>query len=321
MSNEQIVRQHIDDIFDQYTLHFLAYQGGSGGEFLISKIQQYSEIYNTNTTSTTVESTNRTILQMNHFLSIIYFSRLHTGNLNDIKDLIFTELSRIANGNVDSIISMIDSTKSIIVPNKANLCKLHLTSNSYFNKENTWSIYIDNKESFEYVCKLRYLKVFKNKWEIPSIVDNYKINFWQLGDKLDLLDKFSACTQHRCITEIEEIYVACMFIDHVFHDFDSIDDLLLVPADELYLRYSKDLDDTYENRKDFLNDSTVATNRIHYSKIFEAGYLEDMFKITDSNFRRDLLEWHNKNMDNVSLLDKKSYSFISSSPTYSFQSV
>jgi hypothetical protein len=321
MITEQAVRQCITDIFDQYTLHYLAYQGGSGGEFLISKIRQYSEIYNTKNTSSTVESTNRTILQMNHFLSVIYFSRLHNGNLRDIKDLIFTELSRIANGDLNLVLSMIDSTNSILIPNKANLCKLHLTSNSYFNKENTWSMYIDNKDSFDYVNKLRYLKVFKNKWTIDKIIDNYKINFWKLSDKLDILDKFATWANNKGINEIEEIYIACMFIDHVFSDFENFEKLLSVPADELYLQYSSDLDDSYENRKDFMEETTANTNRIYYSKLLDKGYLEDMFKISNSDFRKDLLEWHDKNMNNVMLLDKKTYSSTSSSPTYSFQSV
>jgi hypothetical protein len=302
MINEQIARQHIDNIFDQYNLHFLAYQGGSGGEFLISKIRQYSEIYSTDNTSLTVESMNRTILLMNHFLSIIYFSRLNTGNLNDIKDLIFTELCRVANGDLNAVVSMIDDTTSILVPNKPNLCKLHLTSNSYFNKENTWSVYIDNKDSYDYISKLRYLKVFKNKWSIDKIVDNYKINFWKLGDKLELLDQFSNWAQYKGITEVEEIYVACMFLDQVFSDFKNFNELLAVPADELYLQYATDLDDSYENRKDFLDSATVNTNRIYYSKILDNGYLEDMFKINDSNFRKDLLEWHHKNLGAVTKL-------------------
>ena len=302
MINEQIVRQRIDDIFDQYTLRYLAYQGGSGGEFLISKIRQYSEIYNTDNTSMTVESMNRTILLMNHFLSIIYFSRLHDGNLTDIKDLIFTELCRVADNDLNRVIPMIDDTKSILITNKPNLCKLHLTSNSYFNKENTWSIYIDNNDSYDYISKLRYLKVFKNKWSIDKIVDNYKINFWKLGNKLDMLDQFSTWTLNNGITEIEEIYIACMFLDQVFSNFKNFEELLSVPADELYLQYATDLDDSYDNRKDFLDNATVNTNRIYYSKLLDNSYLEDMFKINDSNFRKDLLEWHHKNLDAVSKL-------------------
>lgn len=298
--NDIQLKQYIDDIFNQYSLHYLAYNGGSGGEFLITKLRQYSNIYKTEVDVLTLDKTNRTILHVTPFLSAIGFSRIDNGDLKDIKNLIYKELYRVANGNFDDALSIINFTRTMLVSDKPNLCKLHLTTNSYFNKSNTWSIFIDNKENYKYINKLRFLKVFNNKCSLTSIADTYKMNFWKLTDKLELLDNFITWATSVGINEIEEIYIACLMSDYIFPDFTDFKELLSVPTKDLYFKYINYLDGPYENNTQFFHDTTINTNRIYFSKLFEKGYLEEMFQITDDNFSKELLEWHHKNLDAVS---------------------
>lgn len=303
MITEQQLKQQINDIFDQYALNYLAYNGGSGGEFLITKLRQYSNIYKTDADALILDKTNRTILHVTPFLSTIGFSRIDNGNLEDIKNLIFNELLRISAGDLNEAIKIINDTRPMLITDKPNLCKLHLTTNSYFNKTNTWSIFIDNKESYNYINKLRFLKVFNNKSSVDSIVDTYKINFWKLGSKLTILDEFAAWATGVGITEIEEIYISCIFSDLIFPDFKDFKELLSISSNELYCKYIHCLDGPYENNIQFFHDTTVNTNRIYYSKLFEKGYLEEMFQITDNSFSKDLLEWHHTNLEAVSKSD------------------
>ena len=301
--NDIQLKQYIDDIFNQYPLHYLAYNGGSGGEFLITKLRQYSNIYKTEVDVLTLDETNRTILHVTPFLSAIGFSRIDNGDLKDIKNLIYNELYRVANGNFDNAISIINSTQTMLVRDKPNLCKLHLTTNSYFNKSNTWSIFIDNKESYKYINKLRCLKVFNNKCSLSSLADTYKMNFWKLADKLELLDNFIAWATSVGINEVEEIYIACLMSGYIFPDFKDFKELLSVPTKDLYFKYINYLDGPYENNIQFFHDTTINTNRIYFSKLFEKGYLEEMFQVTDDNFSKELLDWHHKNLDAVSKSD------------------
>ena len=301
--NDIQLKQYIDDIFNQYPLHYLAYNGGSGGEFLITKLRQYSNIYKTEVDVLTLDETNRTILHVTPFLSAIGFSRIDNGDLKDIKNLIYNELYRVANGNFDNAISIINSTQTMLVRDKPNLCKLHLTTNSYFNKSNTWSIFIDNKESYKYINKLRFLKVFNNKCSLSSLADTYKMNFWKLADKLELLDNFIAWATSVGINEVEEIYIACLMSGYIFPDFKDFKELLSVPTKDLYFKYINYLDGPYENNIQFFHDTTINTNRIYFSKLFEKGYLEEMFQVTDDNFSKELLDWHHKNLDAVSKSD------------------
>lgn len=302
MITEEQIKQYINAIFEQYPLHYFAYNGGSGGEFLITKLRQYSNIYKTDADAFTLNATNRTILQVTPFLSAIGFSRLDDGNLDDIKNLIFSELFRVSEGDLHKVVEIINSTRRMLVTNKPNLCKLHLTTNSYFNKSNTWSIFIDNKESFNYINKLRFLKVFNNKCSLDLIVNTYKMNFWKLGSKLNTLDEFAAWAKSIGINEIEEIYIACMMSDYIFPDFKDFKELLSIPTTELYYKYINYLDGPYENNIQFFHKTTINTNRIYFSKLFEKGYLEEMFQITNDEFHKDLLEWHHKNLDAVSKL-------------------
>jgi len=303
MITEQQLKQQINDIFAQYQLHYLAYNGGSGGEFLITKLRQYSNIYKTDADALRLDENNRTILHVTPFLSAIGFSRLDNGNIEDIKNLIFKELLRVSAGDLNEAIKIINGTRPMLVTDKPNLCKLHLTTNSYFNKTNTWSIFIDNKESYTYINKLRFLKVFNNKSSVDSIIDTYKMNFWKLGSKLTILDEFSTWSKSVGITEIEEIYIACMMSNYIFPDFKNFKELISSTTTELYCKYINYLDGPYENNIQFFHDTTVNTNRIYYSKLFEKGYLEEIFQITNDEFSKDLLEWHHKNLNAVSSLD------------------
>lgn len=296
MNNLEEIKQHVDNIFNDYVLHYLSYEGGSGGEFLVTKLRQYAPAYRTENTSTYLNNSNKTILAINHLLTVIYFSRLDNGNLQDIKDLIIKELCRIANNDPAEVIKLIESTRDILTTDYANLCKLHLTKNSYFDQSNTWTLYVDCQNSFNYIKRLRFLKVFNNKWEVDLILDNYKINYWKDAEKIHILDNFTTWIKNKGIKELEEIYVPCIFYENISNDFKSYDQLLSITPTELYKRYSETLDSTYELKKDFYDETSANTNRINISRLFEKNYLEDFFQITDSNFRADLLEWHVKNL-------------------------
>jgi len=292
---EREIKQLIDGIFSDYTLHFLAYAGGSGGEFLISKLREYSPIYRTKPESSYISGSNKTILNMNQFLTVIYFSRLDDGNLEDLKNLLLTEILRMGDGDIDKTRSLVESTRNLLNKNKPNLCKLHLTSNSYFDKTNTWSLYVDNANSFNYINRLRFIKVFKNKWSIDQIVENYKINY-KKKDKLHLLDDLAIWASDKGISELEEIYLPCIFIDNIYKNFKNYDELMSHSPDMLYKTYHKELDLTYEAKENFYSDMSAKSNKIYFSRLLEPGYLESIFDITDPGFRKDLIGWHENNL-------------------------
>jgi len=299
MITEESIRKNIDSIFNEYKLHYISYDGGSGGEFLIAKLRQYSPLYKTNIEYEYYDNNNRTRLPISDFFAILSFSRINNGNLNDLKDLIFRGLYRKSNCNLETVSEMVDYARTLLVKDQPNLCKLHLTSNIYFDKSNTWTIHIDGEEWFDYTKKLRYFKVFEQVSKLKHAINNNKANFWN-SPSLSVLDEFNLWAQNKGITEIKEMYMACIMMPEIFKNFSSFEELLNTPSRDLYMTYRSLLDKNYNRKKVFYEEISKNTNRILFSRFFEPGYLEDMFSITDPNFRKELITWHENNLKLIS---------------------
>ena len=77
----------------------------------------------------------------------------------------------------------------------------------------------------------------------------------------------------------------------------SLDDIFLKTPKELFETYQRFLNPEWPMRYNYMLTSIRdRVNHINYSNMYVAGYLEDMFDISSSEFHDKLIEWHENNL-------------------------
>jgi len=285
--------------------HWLQFPGGSGGEFFAKVISQYSPLYESIENITVVNNDNRTIIELPKFFKMMASIPAESGSLDDLCRGILR----------DSEILRLDLDKELIlaenfIKDKNYLLRIHYTVNEYFNSNNSFAILPDDKRWLEYTSILKVIKAggYKINYDLASMYfDEFTIKRNTDRTPYDNALKWMLDNNHaeiyfghiNCIEYMDEIGsyhdVFSMSLTDIYHFFNNKIKTTHVPWSPVY--HLGFIEDT----KNLIGDKFPI---IEYTKIFTPGYLEGFFKITDSNFNKELVNWHEKNL---SLM--KSYGF------------
>lgn len=280
------------------TQHWLQFPGGSGGEFFALLISKYSPIYESLTNITTVNSDNRTLIDLPKFFKMMASVPALDGNMTNLCEGIIRD-SKILRLDLDKELSIAEK----FIKNKKYLLRIHYSFNDYFNKQNTFAIIPDSLLWLEYTSIMCVIKAggYKINHELASMYfDEYTIKRGTDRKKYD--DALSYMIQNnqreiyfghiQCIEYMNEIggykEVFAMSLKDIYDFFEDKIKKVEVPWCQVYHT------DFIHQTQDLL---TNRMNIIDYTKIFEKGYLENMFDIIDPGFHTELIAWHNKNVD------------------------
>ena len=265
--------------------HFLMYRGGSGGEFLISKIYQYSEKYkNANPNQWSITDVNKTKIRHPEFFELLLkIPQENKGAFNyllkhDISDEIIDQAEEYLENCGDS----------------TPLFRCHYINNSHFLSK-SFLVYLDEERWFDYSGLLVSLK---NKYTAEQVVATLEYHKSRYGtvdcDIADVSKNIIDFMNSSDMDKIHELYIYCLGISRITNNLSFFDILNMSPA-ELYFKYKAAVMMDYTA---YRNDAVQKSvhKLISYSKYFDRGYLEDMFEISSTVFHDELIGWHENNL-------------------------
>ena len=287
------------------TQDWLQFPGGSGGEFFALHISKYSPIYENLTHLTTVNSENRTVIELPKFFKLMASVPAMTGNLDDLYTGIIHD-AKILRLELDKELDIAEK----FIKDKKYLLRVHYSVNEYFNKQNSFAIIPDNELWLEYSSLMRVIKAcsYKLDYNLASMYfDEYTSKSGRDRQKYDDALKWMLNNNQ---TEIYFGHIYCIeYLDEI-GSYKDIFTMSLVDIYNFFLNKIKKvhLPSCPVYHANFIQDSTTMltdnVNIIEYTKIFNKGYLENMFNINNPEFHQELLSWHTTN---ISLI--KSYGF------------
>ena len=312
---EKLAVNIVDKLLNHYKLHFISYIGGSGGEFLISNISKYSDLYNKNLYNrdnniivpndgfvraiparANVASTNRTSIDSGLILSSFLFLRQQTSTISELKNFLVKRILTLSELDLQYELDYILPNLSTVEP---TLIKTHIPTNHYFTTGNTWEIMLDDHESFNYVSSLRFIKIFNNEVPTTKAIMMYEDNIKSVPALAKRVPMLWQYLKDNNIEHIKEMYINALCDENIskkFNHFKSTNDFikfLECEPIELYHLWAPKWD---EDNTNINNNRALGKNKINLSRmITEKSYIESMFGITNSNFYAELQIWHRKN--------------------------
>jgi hypothetical protein len=267
------------------------FRGGSGGEFLISKIYQYSNKFkNINYIKKDDEIGNKT-----RIFYPAFYERLFT--VPQQQPLILSHLLKLVDSN------MLDEVE-VYLENYINytpLHRCHFINSNYFIKR-SFLIFLDEERWSDYGGLLACIKNRTSRLDLePSLTFNYNryktLPYNDLAEVDTIIKQVVEYLDSNNLDSISEIYARCL-INKKITDVDSADTVLNMPVGELYYKHRYSLAGTYSDYRQIANLPFLKI--VNYSKYFEKGYLEDIFEIDSTTFNDELIEWHEKNLELLS---------------------
>ena len=288
-------KSRIKKLLTEYSSDYIIYVPGAGGEFLSSVISKYSNNYDP--IQVIRNQSNR--WQSHHSILINDISSSFSNSINfDLDSVINETVNRIINSNLDLNDIVTQSETTFKKRNKKNLFRLHLTNNDFFTKNNSFLLNL-NSYWLKYASLLLFLKVYNNpivKFDAEFNIAINRLQFNKINSNLDLLIEFLKSS------DIDNTTLAHLEIaneDVTITGNLDMNTFLRLPPKELYNQYSHVLFRYYYEPKIFLewqNKIALHTNVIDYDKIFNKGYLEEMFDIQSDDFHQELIQWHENNL-------------------------
>jgi hypothetical protein len=289
------------------------YPGGTGGEFLSNLISIYSNKFRSKVSDTIfVNDSNRTSVRLLPFFQIVSSCRLKrpTDIINGVDDLInvLREQHTFLNLNIKE--STEQAINYLTKEEKPPLLRCHVSTNSYFHNNNTYLILADNKKWHKYKEILIFLKALLNKHYCPT--DKDRIRFFEyersssIGD-LKMFNLYNDALEWTIKNNITDMYE--IQLDVIKHKYllkaeitASFDEIFNTDPVALFKKYNHIMckfEAEYKHLFDRSKDKVIEI--VKYSKIFKKGYLENMFDIELDEFHEKLIEWHEKNLELMSI--------------------
>ena len=300
--------EQLKKLFNSPNLRWLQYFGGSGGEFLNLSVNKYSPLFYDYSSNSDNEFANYNV---NRFKCpsptilepLTYGFEIIGGGVDELVNFLI-EYHTQQDRDIDALISEFRNFIDL-AEDKPLLIKVHPSGNSYFRGSSNYFISIDSISEFKFILFLVYTKM---KQTLPyydrysrTVFQKRIINLKKGGLVIDndFLDKLLFDSE-----KYDTFHAAVFFAINPF----SINHIKNIPyflesegyyLDYLYQLISNQSPDNMEVMLQYLKFSIGMSNntKIQFSKFTDAGYLEEFFKITDDNFRKDVLDWQAKNLN------------------------
>ena len=289
----------IQDVLCNYPQHYLMFRAGSGGEFLSDLIAEYSDKFRKfdPKRKQVIKHTNRTLLQLPFFYQSVSAVRTQSTNFDNFLMDIYN-IHKF--NNVDIRTSTNDAISFLNEQTAPPLFHIHISINQHFTKNNSYLLLLDTAHWYNYIDILLLLKT-----QLPIIcntneelIDAFK---YQLGASINNVDTYKLLNDAlewtmknniKTVSNIQIDTLPLMTADPTI-TFDDIFCNSPVDVFKKYNHINNKFLDYYNSIEPRVRDST---NVIEYSKLFNKGYLEDMFDIKSDNFHSKLLQWHDNNL-------------------------
>lgn len=289
---EDDYNSRIKNLLTEYPLDYIIYVPGAGGEFLSILISKYSNAYDV----LQVKSAQFNRWHTHHSILInemcASFSNIRNTKLDHaIKETI----ERMVSNKMDLNKIILASEKVFKQKNKKNLYRLHLTSNDFFTKDNSFLLNL-NSHWLNYASLLFFLKVYNS--HIVKFSIEFNVNVTRLRYHKRLYSSLDSVVEFLKTSDINHITLAHLEIANMVNDLDLNSFLRLSPR-ELFDQYSQILLQPYYSATSYpkwQKEIALRTNVIDYDKIFTKGYLEEMFDIQSDEFHKELIQWHEDNL-------------------------
>ena len=289
----------IRDVLCNYPQHYLMYRGGSGGEFLSDLISEYSDMFRKFDPSrkTVVENTNRTLLKLPFFYQSVSAVRTRSTNFDDF----VMDIYNIHKFNNVDVHTSVDNALSFLKENSSPpLFRTHVSFNPYFTKQNAHMILVDTDYWYDYKEILIFLKAHTLikcnsdielanifNYELGSSINNPVIHKL-LNDAIDWTIKNNIKT----LSSIQIDTVKLMALDPTI----TLSDIFYNSPLDVFKKYNH-INNSFLDYYNFVEPKMRdQVNIIKYSKLFNNGYLEDMFNIESDEFHAKLIQWHDNNL-------------------------
>lgn len=297
MGDENLIKSVLDD----YPQYYLIYRGGSGGEFLSYLISKYSPNFRKINTKKLVTDINRTHIHLPNFYESL--SRVRSNSLTQT-DLITELLTQLKNRN-ENVLNVtqeaVNFLKSDINP---PLIRCHMTTNPYFNMNNSYWVLADNEVWHNYAGILLFIKSLNAVNTINSIDDIQKIFTVHLDGSANDSKRYKIIKNgmnwaiQNDVKNIIDIQLAIIAWGMDLDNTLTYKEIFNYSPIEAYKKYAQL--HSYNEYVNFNQTIVDKGNLIRYSNLFVKGYLEEMFSIDSNDFHNELIEWHNKNLDLIS---------------------
>jgi hypothetical protein len=181
---------------------------------------------------------------------------------------------------------------------KPPLLRTHYSNCDYFNRTNTWYLYIDDYKWHEYKWSLWYIKNWNNvisKNDFQRVFYSKKTHHILANNSTLLFDRLLEMVEKENLEQLNEGYIS--FLDYVPNDYD-LTNHLTTPLLDLFYKVKPFIIVDYQNIQTRLDKAKTLSkvNILKYSNIFTKGYLEEIFAIISDDFHTELINWHEKNL-------------------------
>jgi hypothetical protein len=297
MGDEDLIKRVLDD----YPLYYLIYRGGSGGEFLSYLISKYSPKFRKIASKKLAKDVNRTHIHLPNFFESL--SRARSNSLTQ-SDLITELLTQFRNRN-ENVKHITEEAVNFLNSDTAPLLiRCHMTTNPYFNVNNSYWVLADNEVWHNYAGILLFIKVLNTEHHINSLDDVQKIFTVHLDGSANDSKRYNNIKNGmnwaiqnnvKTITGIQTSIIAWgMDLDNTL----TYNEIFNSTPIEVYKKYAQL--HSYNEYVDLNQVIIDKGNLIRYSNLFVKGYLEEMFSINSNSFHNELIGWHNNNLDLMS---------------------
>jgi hypothetical protein len=271
-------------------MHFLIYRGGAGGEFLSKQVYKYSSIYhNELAVSKDIEGVNKTLIMYPNFFNSLMSIPQNTNNVADV-------LASIENET--NIIQAEEYLKSYP---SFPLFRGHYINNMYF-RYRSFFVFLDEERWWHYAGLLVSLKnkLTREILTNPLIGEHYiRYDLWNDFIEDDAtVSKIKDFMDSNSLINLSNIYPT-LAMNKTVRNNETVEDILNYNITALYEKYHTVLYGEYSLYQKIINKPFMKL--IKFSKYFDKGYLEDMLEIDSPNFHFELIEWHEKNLELMSI--------------------
>jgi len=291
------------NVLTKYPVYYLMFRGGSGGEFLTNLISKYSSKFRSNV-SRNIEVTpqNRTLVKLPCFFHLVNYCNLtYTSSITDLIEVLKTKHIFLNHSIQDTVAEAINYLEQ---DDKPPLFRCNILSNSYFDKNNTYLIWADNEKWYTYIGILLFIKDTSNIEYCYTVED--KIKFFEYDQSryindIELTTLLNSALDYVIKNDITTLYpIQLDTVTYMRYDKKiTFEEIFSAGPIDLYNKYFYKIMGDFEGYSNYqipsLKEREVTV--INYSKIFEKGYLEEIFNIDHNiEFHTQLIEWHEKNL-------------------------
>ena len=230
---------------------------------------------------------NRTSVIISKFFDILASTIMYDSS--DINQLAYTLSNKIFE-NRDDILS---EAENLI--NNRYVFRMHFNNNSFFNSDNTYYIFLDKFEWFEYKWAMWFEKVWTYSVGMDNVDNIYqhRIIRPKLENNQKLISNFEklrAMIDEQKPRSLTEGYFSFLdFIDEIPKDY------LNIPIRELInLAKNRVNEESYESYLKKVDTSSAL--KVKFSDILHNGAFEKLFNTTDPSITEKISSWHSKNL-------------------------